>query len=662
MATRFNFAWVDSDETSFGPEHQREDEEIVSAVVEHAEGEFAALTITVRNPRIGLLAPGRRTWAWFAYGATPLFFGRLVGVPSDMLQEIVTLVFTARPADYVAQKEALAESLRVLPYFDPVFISPDAIDDPDTVLEAYPLLWHIDRVTHEVTTSHILAGEDGVEVFNEDEVPRDSVRVTLDQVPTRRVLVDGSVTWDQAATGSLVIDEAARTTLTFGGKSLISEWPKPDKSLGGGWKAVDAFANDDLGIEETEVLSTSIQWTNPAKKHNVGDTMSMNLSVSRAPVRGDSVVLLVTSRSVSNTGEAGTDSTSIRVPEYQVTTGLTVGYDASRGRKEHVRFTLGANMQSVVTLPGEDEVLRLAVNGADVSIPLPDASSGDAVPIVDPGRRSYFTTDRGLRSLEYLISLARARLLMASRAVEIEWDCRFERALALSCRKNATLNDPRLPSGSATGKVKRYRINCDGDSGAIIGAVTIGCAVGYGGAIETVPGDPLYVDEGYVALGYQAYSGQVNVFDTGDVGYTVPVDAPVDDGLTFPLRKDDVVINAEWIGTNAAQRAAITAAGVIPDTRYNPPLLSNMVADIFDAAKEIPKRVQDALVTAPIYFDLQLRGLEGNFETAYDINLTTLQIPQGINLEGGVDLIMGDGTGNEYLTWQDGDDAALLWD
>lgn len=655
MATRFNFAWVDGTDTTFGPEHQREDEEIVSAVVEHAEGEFAALTVRVRNPRIGLLAPGRKTWAWFAYGATALFFGRLVGVPSDMLQEIVTLTFTARPANYAAQKEALAETLRVLPYFDPVFISPDALDDPDTVLEAYPMLWHIDRVTHEVTTSNILAGEDGLEEFAESEVPRDSVSVTLDQVPTRRVVVDGSVIWDQRATGGLAIAEADRTTLTFGGKSLIDEWPEPGKSLGGGWQCIDSRAIDDLAIDATDVLSYSAQWNNPAKKHSPGDTMSMSLSSSHAPLRGDSIELLVTAHNTSSTTEAGADSTSLRIPEWQVSTALTIGYDASRSRKEHVRFTLAAHMQSVVTLPGEDEVLLLNVNGVDVGIPLP---AGDT-PIDDPARRSYFTTDRGLRSLEYLIALARARLLMASRAVAIEWTCRFERAIALSCRKNAKLNDPRLPGGSATGKVKSYKILCDGDAGSIIGSVMIGCAVGFGGAISEVDGDPLYVTEGYVVKGYQAYENAITVLDAGDVGYTVPVDAPADDGLVFPLSKSDVVLNAEWIGSNAAQRAAITAAGVFPDTRFNAKPLANVVQEVFDAQKEIPKLVQDALKASPIYFDLQLRGLQGKFETAYDIDLTALEIPRGINL-GGAPFVIADDDGEFYLTWGSGD-GPLYW-
>ena len=63
------------------------------------------------------------------------------------------------------------------------------------------------------------------------------------------------------------------------------------------------------------------------------------------------------------------------------------------------------------------------------SLTLQSADLGEPIdgelPIGDVRRRSYFPTERGLRSLEYLIALARAHLLMRSRAVEIEFDCRL---------------------------------------------------------------------------------------------------------------------------------------------------------------------------------------------------------------------------------------------
>src|SRR5215475_11565167 len=102
------FAWINVTETTFGSEHLRWDENIFSFKLSQEEGNPAALTLTVRNPRVGLLGPGRKIWCWFALDCdgTNLikFRGRLVGIPTDVFQELVTLDFVAKPIDLVAQK------------------------------------------------------------------------------------------------------------------------------------------------------------------------------------------------------------------------------------------------------------------------------------------------------------------------------------------------------------------------------------------------------------------------------------------------------------------------------------------------------------------------------------------------------------------------------
>src|SRR6185369_12962582 len=177
---------------------------------------------------------------------------------------------------------------------------------------------------------------------------------------------------------------------------------------------------------------------------------------------------------------------------------LVVRYEADRNRKEHLRFTLQAGTQPIITLPGEDEVLNLSISGNDVGKDI----AGE-FPIGSPRRRSYFPTARGLKSIEYLICLARAHLILRSRAVEVTFECSFERAIGLSCRKNARVFDGRLPGGSAIGKIIKYGFSVDGDSGKLIGTVTIGCAIGFGNPITGSLGSPTYVEDGYVGAGYQ---------------------------------------------------------------------------------------------------------------------------------------------------------------
>ena len=139
------------------------------------KGQIPTLSIDVKNPHIGLLALGRAQAAWLSYsdatGIYPLFHGRLVALPSNLLGEVVTLQFLSKPDDFLAQKQAIANELAIEPWFDPIWISsdklgsPDVGPDPDTVLENYTMAWHVDRTTLAVSVSDIIFGEDGTEVF-----------------------------------------------------------------------------------------------------------------------------------------------------------------------------------------------------------------------------------------------------------------------------------------------------------------------------------------------------------------------------------------------------------------------------------------------------------------------------------------------------------------
>lgn len=596
MANNFYFAWVLPNTAFNAGVHNVADEKILLLHCQHSEGDFAALSIDIKNPRIGLLAPTRKTWVWLSWfnGATivPLFYGRLVGVPSDIQAEVITLEFSARPKDYTTTKAVLADTLKTAPYYDPIWIADTEVIDPDTVLEARAALWHINRVTHAVTVSDILIGEDGAEEFLNSEVPYDSVHIRVNQPPLRSVSVDGVVNWSQAAKGSITL-QTGEAYPTYTGDGLISGWPKTGASIGGGWSVIFGDAQD---VDKIGEVDTS--------KYN-----TMNAEFIDVPPTWLYITTLDIQQPLARFVEAAL------IPLWRVKVYLTIGYDVERQRTEHVRFTLNANVQPIVTLPGDDEILQINLSSRDVGQPL---VIGDTdVPIGDVKRRSYFPTDRGLQSLEYLIALARANLLMRSRAVEIEFDCRFERAIALTCRKNAQLHDHRLPGGSAVGKIIKYEFSADGNAGTLIGKVTIGCAVGYGGAISPVVGTPLYVVIGYVD-DYQQYAGAITVLPAGDVGYTIPIDAPNDDDLDFSAQftSGDIVTFFELHNSYLVQRAQMINAAHGPDSAA------------------INKSISDKLQAIPTQVEFHLKPVDGGpFETAYDITVSVLELPKMIDLE-----------------------------
>lgn len=607
---RFYFAWVDPGTAFDSAVHNVEDEKVVSFRVEQTETEFANLTIVIKNPRIGLLSAGRKLWAWLSYGdgtsIFPLFYGRLVAIPSKLNKDLVTLDFIARPTDYGDQKEALAAGMRVLPYWDPVFIAEDKQLDPDVVLEGRTEVWHIDRVTHELTTSDLLEGEDGVAVFEEADVTYDSVDITLDQPPIRTVAVQATVTWTQEVSGEGLPMFRNWEVNTVAGKGFIDGFPKAGASLGGGWHVTAAAArspHQDLTESDWTAWYLNSKFGGPPFEHKVIASHTSSLSIESVSFSTTIFAIL------ADTCYAD----------------LTLGYAASRKRTEVVTFGLHADSQPIVTDPDDGEVLELKVSGNDVGLPL---AGGDR-PIGSVTRRSYFAQDRGNQSLQYLIQLARANIIVRSRAVKVSWKCGFERAVELSCRKNAQLYDPRLPGGQALGKIVAYSFSSEG--GEVSGTCTIACCIGYGGVWEEVPGTASYMDDGYAEPEvYQFRTGQQIILGASDVMFTKFEENPNDDGLVFPLRAVPIVSSP--VNVTVETKPLIPLAATYQGT-----------VSVDDCGNTTSVTSSSAIDTGPYTewlggvkttINFQVRDLgSGPFESEYVITVTDLKLPMQIDLE-----------------------------
>lgn len=560
--SRFFFAWCDPS-TPFDPAvHNVEDEDVYSFTFSQAEGDFATLQVTFNNPRIGLLNPSRKVWAWFSWDngteVEPLFFGRVVGVPSNIFAKTLTVDFVARPIDFVAQKQTLADTLKVAPYWDPVFLNDDALIDPDSVLEARSALWHIDPITHVVSISDVLVGEDGTVESGTDDILDENLAVTMGTPPARSVTVTASVKWDNAGTGYVMMDNyIVRNWPNYGDttykyqmissytfQGLQDDWPQPEKSIGKGWQV---YTGDIVNV------AYSGAWL-AATNLNSNNIFPKWLTVGEVFGKPDGALIFKNWPALYKTlGEwppktvfdiepffdVNDNADIIIVPIGWGRPHLTVMYNASREYSENVTFTLGCDMQPIVTLPDESDSIAINITGNSVS----DTIAGE-VPIVDPRRTSYFDSDRGRDSIGHLIQIARATLIIKSRAVQIQYELPFRKGLAATLRKNALVHDPRLPGGQALGKIVAYQHELDGDRGALLTTLTIACAVGRGGDPYTaVEGDPVYAADGYMSKGYQKYDNEVQVTPTSDVAYSVDLYQPDDDGfrMTKQYYAEDVV-------------------------------------------------------------------------------------------------------------------------
>lgn len=854
MTLPFTFYWANQNETTFNPSTMNVfGLDILSFTIQHDEGQHPTLDIIVKNPRIGLLAAGRKTWGWLGWqsdpsdpnyhGAlVPLFFGVLVGVPTSLFQEKVTLQFIARSPQYIRNKQALAETMKIAPYYDPIFIETTKRDDPDTILEGWSALWHIDRTSLNITASDILNGEDGTITYTQDMAFYNSVSLQLGQPPLDNIRVEASVNWTQRASGYFTVPTVNISSYT--GDSLLGDWPKPGSSIGGGYKCEASFVTDNYFINETPNTTYNSSWTNSDPNPGQCSTASSSYSSSGPALLSPNPLQNVLTE-YYRSGLCFPDSdppqnipleissSGIIIPLWSLGLDMTIRYDASRQFSERLSFDMLANVQGILASPTVDQHTELlTISSVDISQPLVQVeawtdvagqavglgqlvypnnpttpgglsyqiavvagtagttepvfsdvpgfvtidgnvhwaslgtqgvsqasawSPGAFVPLgqimllqkqvfnnntgsfedvigqssyyictgagqtngvytvysytppvtsnVEPTpairhidyiaqpnfsttvganisdgsvqwtvlganpallsipiggtpdtvtARTFFPTQRGITSVEYLISRARARLRFRSRAVKVGWECRFSDAVPLSCRKNATLYDPRLPGGAATGKVTSYSLACSGD-GKLRGKVEIGCSIGFGDSINVITGTPEYVSAGYVQAGYQVYDGAMRAHGSNDTTYSPPVaGSGFDDGLQFPLRWEDVSDGGLVSGSLAQQADAIKksfvaarqlqylneAGGALATGGNNNQSISGVPPDIaWKITREqialLSQNTPYVMAANPISWSCLLKPCAGNgpFGGSYAISVSPLVVPQGINLE-----------------------------
>jgi len=532
----FFWAYVNNGSVDFDSDvHAVKNEQVYSFSYSHNEGEFALLNLQIRNPRVGLLAPSRKQWLWASYRLAPagvvhpFFFGRIVGLPENMQEEILTLVFRAEPDDYDAQKKALAETLKVAPYWDPVWIDPDRRADPDVVLEARPARYHIDPVTHDVTISKIIEGEDGTLSIDIDEQYYQTLQFGYGEPPLKKVNVEAAISWNQVAAGSVDIKQyivnafAAQGSengmlTSFTGQGLEKSWPMPGDRIGGGW----SFGLSNLG-------SPSI----PGFKDNTNRFAANSRYFKNTPLRrlatwdiadADSVTVHVQE-------ETGDDEEILDIKFYLWKFALSsfdVAYSTERARTENLTFSLEADVQDVVVNAESEETITISSDFVS------ELDEDGHAPIGDARRRTYFDTDRGQESLKYLIALASHRLLVRARAVNISMEVPFSKFSLLSCRKSLTVVDERLPGGQATGKIVGIGLALDGSTGKMTTTVTVASTIGKGNALpDPAAGTPTYVEDDVIDPGVQQYVGSGVVAIPAAVSYdafTADID---DDGYNF---------------------------------------------------------------------------------------------------------------------------------
>lgn len=597
MAGPNYLAWVEPGTPFDAVEHARMDEDVFEYTLSGSEKNFHTLTLEIANPGVPLLAEGRDRWAWFSQdkpgvGVVPRFYGRVIAVPDAAVENELQITLRAVPDDFNEQQLALADSLKVAPYWHAAMIDPASRDNPDAALTARTQSWFIDPVTHVLSVSDNIVGEAGLLVFTADEVYDDNARVTYGERPVRSIEVKAELRWTQRAAGqfelaaqlsaafeaaSLSLHAAIPGTLisSYTADDLIKQWPVPGTSIGAGWEVVASAVDESAGRAISQ------------------DIYAQNRITVWAP-------------DYTQTTVTTTEAVAIDITLGVFKPSLVVGYDVQRSFTEVVTFTLNAAVQDIVTDDaGDDEVLRLAVASNDMSEPILE---GGGSPIGDVRRRSYMATDDGHDVMRYLLARGRASLIDRARCVDVSSDVDFERRFDVTLRHSAQIPHPIIPGGIAQGKVTQWLESGNGDSGDFRFNVTIGCCPGQGGSPVEAAGDT-YVDDGYVDDGYYVREG-ATVLVAGDVTFTDYVVTPNDDGVDFLTLAPQKVINSIII-TNGPSGQLNALPTHFPD---------------LESAKEAYRQIATKVC-------LDLKPLtSGPFTTEIPVTVSDLVIPKQIDL------------------------------
>lgn len=636
-------------------------EQVIAFSIEHSEGAFAVLNVTVVNPRVALLSG--ELWATLSDAVGPLFYGRLVGVPVDLQDNSISLEFDARPDTFDADKAALAETLKVAPFWDPVWIAPTERTKPDTVLESRPQRWHVDRVTHAVTVSDILQGEAGTVELDPELVVYESVKIEPGETPAELITCNAEVRWRQRAHGqinisSLVLDafrEIGSTNgsyiLTYTGGGLMEDWPKIGHSIGGGWSVGDTSVgrNDALtvvlavacstgglksavtvppgggiiyvqeyptinvvyggGLEDWGDGSFDVSGFFPDSGGGGGGTSTFEgtvLSVSETYTASGSSF-----KQPNYFGDGPNDTGGPSVagfPQWSVSGSLRVRFEADRERVETIAFSIAADVQPLVSAR-EDANIAIGFSSSEIDQPI---DPGGAMPIGDTRRNSYMLTDRGKVSLAYLIALCRARLLARARAVQVAMTTTFDQGRALSLRHSVSLSDPRLPGGVAIGKVVNLVLSFDAQSGVAQAEIVAGCCIGRGNTLTTTAPTGVLTVPGVVSGGIQAVTGGATEI-ASDISYEPFDTTPITDGDfdLYHLTADSAVESVTAFG-GAPEQEALLLSKTWTDSN-----------EAIAALNAIPTRVE--VVMKPVTGD--------PIVTPFAITVSDLMVPKTIDLE-----------------------------
>jgi hypothetical protein len=482
----FYFAWIDEAD-SFNPQiHARQDEEIFNLQLAEQEGLFPTAMVTVQQ-----IKQKPKPFAFISCqidGQVHLLFkGRLVQCPLVLQAETLTYQLVAEPSDADQQLKALAHTMQVFPYYDPLFLAADRRLDPDIheLLDARDDLLYWSRTLDGVCLSNIFQGRQTLDLS--DHIFADSLAIQLTDAPLNQIDVALQIQWRQKFRGEAVLDHLIQAALpegmitTLTGADLEARW----------WQDGDAIGRSGYHLSHSKLEKVDRKYAtasfmlspdDPLAKEKVPRKVRLKKNWYRPQLKVNwrycqkrvEKLFFTLRNDVQPLGYHANRKRTLRIQLHDVV--AAENYIEWLANRMHLRgekvIQAGRLFLCLRTHRAGNAFEADVVNWQDLG---PYQVSGAA-----EMRGTFFATDRGVQAVEHAIEIARAHLAASSRAVEIKFECDMKDAMALTCDHTVTLADLRLPGKRVTGKVKKLAFEVAGETGCATASITLACALGTG--------------------------------------------------------------------------------------------------------------------------------------------------------------------------------------
>ncbi|MCX7338349.1 MAG: hypothetical protein NTX76_03590 [Alphaproteobacteria bacterium] len=562
--------------------HLREDIKIFSLSITQREGEVAIARILVCQKEA--MADGG-LWAFFSWqdddGITLLFSGKRVGFPrgiskSVALKDLTEIEFSAEPIDAQQQLGVMAESLKVRPFYDDLFIL-GRDQNPVNVLEARTTLFCWDRASGRLGLSDIFQGARVRDLGS--HILSDSLKISLGDVPLDSVSVELSAEWIQCGQGDVnIYPRIARAfpkglVNTLTPKQMQNDWPKVGDKIG------PALSRKQSGYQ---VVASSLRLMHPPSTGVLGIYPTVTPEV---------------------TVFDGREKKAVRLRRSWFRGELVLHWIYRQKRREVVHFVVRQNTQLSGKIKAAHKTLKIGLQAIDQD------GKGDGN---GDGKASFFITDRGRQAVEHAMEVARAHLAFSARCIEVEFQVPFDRVKDISLDESVSIVAPQIPGGRLVGKVIDYRLGMAADK--MIGWIRLGVAPGVENSVKEA-GNLLEV--GCYAESDYSVDGDFCGVTPGGIVYEEYRNQQPTEGVLCPqnLTVHDIVEDVRVSGDAEEQ------------TRF---LVQNQYPVLDDARAEVFRQ--------PTALDVRLKDLRTTDVAEHHIDVTVVgfwSAPQQIQLHHG---------------------------